>query len=284
MLRRVGFNMAGCDWISVLISTASTRVLLNGDCGSRICHARGLHQGDPLSPMLFLLVMEALNTLIRKADSWSLLHPLGIAGMPHRTTIYANDMVLFIHLAAHRSRYGVRGPSSTCLLYVPCQVVDFPLTYLGMPLSVTKIYGATPSGGQAGRSVARLEGTPDAQEWPPGADQINLGRHARVLGDQHRASSVAAQSFREDNESIPLDGHRRGQRWQMPGGLEPGAAPLAARWPQHPRFQASGSGAQVAVAVAKQDGPSSFMGCLASQGGCHIESFLLGFDDLHSRR
>jgi hypothetical protein len=39
----------------------------------------------------------------------------------------------------HRSRYGVRGPSSTCLLYVPCQVVDFPLTYLGMPLSVTKI-------------------------------------------------------------------------------------------------------------------------------------------------
>jgi hypothetical protein len=86
MLRRVGFNMAWCDWISVLISTASTRVLLNGDCGSRICHARGLHQGDPLSPMLFLLVMEALNTLIRKADSWSLLHPLGIAGMPQRST------------------------------------------------------------------------------------------------------------------------------------------------------------------------------------------------------
>jgi hypothetical protein len=60
MLRRVGFDTAWCDWILVLISTTSTRVLLNGDSGSWICHARGLRQGDPLSSMLFLLIMEAL--------------------------------------------------------------------------------------------------------------------------------------------------------------------------------------------------------------------------------
>jgi hypothetical protein len=84
----------------MLISTASTRILMNGDCDTRICHARGLRQGDPLSLMLFLLMMEALNALIRKADSWSLLQPLGINGLPHRTAVYTDDMVLFIHSAA----------------------------------------------------------------------------------------------------------------------------------------------------------------------------------------
>jgi hypothetical protein len=42
---------------------------MNGTPGDRICHARGLRQGDPLSPMLFLLVMEVPNALIRKAES-----------------------------------------------------------------------------------------------------------------------------------------------------------------------------------------------------------------------
>jgi hypothetical protein len=69
----VGFLSAWRQWISVLLSSASTRVQLNGIHGERICHARGLQQSDPLSPMLFVLVMEILNSLFRKADSWSLL-------------------------------------------------------------------------------------------------------------------------------------------------------------------------------------------------------------------
>jgi hypothetical protein len=32
-----------------------------------------LRQRNPLSPMLFLLVMDVLNSLFRKADAWSLL-------------------------------------------------------------------------------------------------------------------------------------------------------------------------------------------------------------------
>lgn len=49
----------------MILSTSSTRILLNGNPGRQICHARGLRQGDPLSPMLFVLVMEGLNHLLR---------------------------------------------------------------------------------------------------------------------------------------------------------------------------------------------------------------------------
>jgi hypothetical protein len=59
----VRFPVAWWEWKSILLSSASTRVQLNGVHGERIYHARGLGQGDPLSLMLFVLVMEILNNL-----------------------------------------------------------------------------------------------------------------------------------------------------------------------------------------------------------------------------
>jgi hypothetical protein len=73
VLRHMGFPRTWLGWLSTIVSTTSTRVLLNSKPGERIYHARGLHQGDPLSPMLFLLVMEVLKGLIRKVDAWTIL-------------------------------------------------------------------------------------------------------------------------------------------------------------------------------------------------------------------
>jgi hypothetical protein len=73
----VDFSRTWGYWTSVLLSSASTRVLMNGNPGERTSHSKGLQQGDPLSPMLFLLIMEGLSALICKADKWSLLQPLG---------------------------------------------------------------------------------------------------------------------------------------------------------------------------------------------------------------
>jgi hypothetical protein len=73
----VGFSIAWCDWVFTLLSSASLRVLLNGTPGERVCHVRGLCHCDPLLPMLFLLIKEVLSAMIRKANAWSLLQPLG---------------------------------------------------------------------------------------------------------------------------------------------------------------------------------------------------------------
>jgi hypothetical protein len=51
-------------------------------------------------PMLFLWVMEVLNALFCRANSWSLLHELKATQIPHRASLYVDDMILFMALMA----------------------------------------------------------------------------------------------------------------------------------------------------------------------------------------
>lgn len=95
LLHHLGFSRRWLDWISLMLSSASTKVILNGSPGRRICHARGLRQGDPLSQLLFVIVMEGLNALMKLADDWGLLRSLHHK-IKERTFLYADDVVVFL--------------------------------------------------------------------------------------------------------------------------------------------------------------------------------------------
>ena len=54
------------DIIMSCISTISTSILFNGEAFDPIYPSRGIRQGDPLSPYLFILCMEFLGQLIEE--------------------------------------------------------------------------------------------------------------------------------------------------------------------------------------------------------------------------
>ena len=66
MIRAYGFNQDWISWIMSLTYSTFFSILLNGALMSMFRLSRCIHQGDPLSPFLFILMTEGLTRLIKK--------------------------------------------------------------------------------------------------------------------------------------------------------------------------------------------------------------------------
>eukprot|EP00253_Pinus_taeda_P025774 PITA_25774 len=67
VLKAFGFDNAWIRWVSSLISSAFFSILINGIPTSTFRSSRGIRQGDPLSPFLFIIMAEGLGRCIKNA-------------------------------------------------------------------------------------------------------------------------------------------------------------------------------------------------------------------------
>jgi hypothetical protein len=167
MMEKIGFTETWIGWVEKILNSGSTSVMLNGIPGKQFQCKRGVRQGDPLSPLLFVLAADLLQHIVNKA------HRQGIFSLPINADPsnnfpiiqYADDTILILK-ASQRELFCFKGllqsfsdsaglkVNYTKSQMIPlnltqeqavnlantfgCQLGSLPFTYLGLPLGTTK--------------------------------------------------------------------------------------------------------------------------------------------------
>ena len=97
VLRAFGFSQKFTKLIHQCMSTVNYTLLLNGGKQTRISPSRGLGQGDPLSPYLFVIGSEVLARLINGEDNRGSIKEVKVYNVapPITKLFYADNVMLF---------------------------------------------------------------------------------------------------------------------------------------------------------------------------------------------
>ncbi|GJW10716.1 RNA-directed DNA polymerase, eukaryota, reverse transcriptase zinc-binding domain protein [Tanacetum coccineum] len=96
ILDRLGFGYKWCSWIKACLSSSRASILVNGSPTSEFSINRGLRQGDPLSPFLFILVMEGLHNAFAEAVGNGLISGININNSTINIShlFFADDVII----------------------------------------------------------------------------------------------------------------------------------------------------------------------------------------------
>jgi hypothetical protein len=168
MLVTRDFGPRWCSWVMSLVKGGSISVRINEENNTYFKPGKGVRQGDPLSPLLFNLVIDVFSRMLNKAANTryitgflSFLYPEGVVSLQ-----YADDTLLFLehdynsacHLKwrmvcfeklsgmkinYHKSDlYPVNLDEDESHRYAQifcCKFGSFPFKYLGVPLHYDKL-------------------------------------------------------------------------------------------------------------------------------------------------
>jgi hypothetical protein len=103
---RMGFAPQWVRWIMMCVESVDYSVIVNNNMVGPITPGRGIRQGDPLSPYLFILCAEGLSALIRQAEGRGDLHGVRIcpAAPVISHLLFADDCFLFFRATESEAR------------------------------------------------------------------------------------------------------------------------------------------------------------------------------------
>lgn len=97
VMKRLGFHEKWIKWIMQCITSVSYSYLINDSVYGLVKPHRGIWQGDPISPYLFILCGEVLSGLCRKAELEGSMRGVRVArGCPRvNHLLFADDTMIF---------------------------------------------------------------------------------------------------------------------------------------------------------------------------------------------
>jgi len=104
MLERLVFCGKWIGWIRACIESSSVSVLVNKSLTQEFKPRKGLRQGDPLAPFLFLIVVEGLARVVRKVVEKDWLESVEIGSRFIKVNMlqYMDDTLFFCKAEAQR--------------------------------------------------------------------------------------------------------------------------------------------------------------------------------------
>lgn len=97
VLQKLGFAQSWINSIMHCVSSVHYSVRVNGEFSESFIPTRGLRQGGPISPYLFLLCVEGLSCLLKKEEQTCHLKGVknGVSGPAISHLLFADDSILF---------------------------------------------------------------------------------------------------------------------------------------------------------------------------------------------
>ena len=92
-LTHFGFGEKFIKWIKVLLSDNLSCITNNGKATDFFIVKRGTKQGDPISPYIFILVIEIMATMVRQCES---IKGVNINGLEKKLVLFADDTTFFL--------------------------------------------------------------------------------------------------------------------------------------------------------------------------------------------
>lgn len=97
MMNKFGFSQQWIEMVMYFIRSVKYSFIHNGEVFGNLSPERGIRQGDPISPYIYIMCVEGLSAMIRRHEEVGLINECRIAReaprIPH--LLFADDCYLF---------------------------------------------------------------------------------------------------------------------------------------------------------------------------------------------